>query len=95
MRRVALKGLWLRRGRAALTALAVILGVAMVSGTYVLTDTISKAFDEIFTGGYANTSAVVTPQEGRGLRRQRRADRARGTAGEVRAAPASRRPPAR
>ena len=62
MRRVALKGLWLRRGRAALTALAVILGVAMVSGTYVLTDTINRAFNEIFTGGYANTSAVVTPK---------------------------------
>ena len=42
MRRVALKGLWLRRGRAVLTALAVVLGVAMVCGTYVLTDTISQ-----------------------------------------------------
>ena len=32
-----------------LTALAIVLGVAMVSGTYVLTDTIDKAFDAIFT----------------------------------------------
>src|SRR4051794_32242735 len=63
MRRVALKGLWLRRGRAALTALAVILGVAMVSGTYVLTDTINRAFKDIFTGGYAHTSAVITPKK--------------------------------
>jgi putative ABC transport system permease protein len=63
MRRVALKGLWLRRGRATLTALAIILGVAMISGTYVLTDTISKAFKQIFTGGYANTAAVVTPKK--------------------------------
>ncbi len=60
MTRVALKGLWLRRGRAVLTALAVVLGVAMVCGTYVLTDTISKAFDSIFTTGAAKTSAVVT-----------------------------------
>ena len=63
MRRVALKGLWLRRGRASLTAIAVILGVAMVSGTYVLTDTIDRAFDEIFAGGYANTSAVVSARK--------------------------------
>src|SRR4051795_5981172 len=63
MRRVALKGLWLRRGRALLTALAVVLGVAMVCGTYVLTDTISKAFDDIFTTGSAKTSAVITGKE--------------------------------
>jgi putative ABC transport system permease protein len=41
MRRVALKGLAFRKVRALLTALAVVLGVAMVSGTYVLTDSIS------------------------------------------------------
>src|SRR3954451_19356634 len=63
MRRVALKGLWLRRGRAMLTALAVVLGVAMVCGTYVLTDTISKAFDDIFTTGSAKTSAVISGRE--------------------------------
>ena len=63
MRRVALKGLWLRRGRATLTALAVVLGVAMVCGTYVLTDTISKAFDDIFTSGAAKTSAVITGKQ--------------------------------
>ena len=37
---VALKGLAKRKLRALLTALAIVLGVAMVSGTYVLTDTI-------------------------------------------------------
>src|SRR3954470_19186768 len=63
MRRVALKGLWLRRGRALLTALAIVLGVAMVCGTYVLTDTISKAFDDIFTTGSAKTSAVISGRE--------------------------------
>ena len=63
MRRVALKGLWLRRGRALLTTLAVVLGVAMVCGTYVLTDTISNAFDSIFTAGNQNTSAVITAKD--------------------------------
>jgi putative ABC transport system permease protein len=60
VRRVALKGLWLRRGRALLTTIAVVLGVAMVCGTYILTDTIDKAFDQIFTTGNAGTNAVVT-----------------------------------
>ena len=32
-----------------LTALAIVLGVAMISGTYVLTDTINNGFDTIFT----------------------------------------------
>jgi putative ABC transport system permease protein len=62
MMRVALKGIATRKLRAALTALAVVLGVALVSGTYVLTDTIDKAFGEIFTSSYERTDAVVTPR---------------------------------
>jgi putative ABC transport system permease protein len=57
---VALKGLVTRRLRAALTALAIVLGVAMVSGSFVLTDTISKAFDTIFASSYSHTDAVVS-----------------------------------
>jgi putative ABC transport system permease protein len=56
----ALKGLAGRKLRAALTALAIVLGVAMISGAYVLSDTIDRAFDKIFTDTYANTDAVVT-----------------------------------
>jgi putative ABC transport system permease protein len=63
MRRVALKGLWWRRGRAVLTAFAVVLGVAMVSGTFILTDTINKAFDSIFQDSYSKTSAVISGKE--------------------------------
>ena len=63
MRRVALKGIWWRRGRAVLTAFAVVLGVAMVSGTFILTDTINKAFDTIFQDSYSNTSAVISGKE--------------------------------
>jgi putative ABC transport system permease protein len=63
MRRVALKGLWWRRGRAVLTAFAVVLGVAMVSGTFILTDTINKAFDGIFQDSYSKTSAVISGRE--------------------------------
>jgi putative ABC transport system permease protein len=59
MRRVALRGLVGRKLRTALTALAIVLGVAMVAGTLVVTDTIEKAFDSIFTSGYEQTDAVV------------------------------------
>lgn len=60
MIRVALKNLAGRKFRATLTALAVVLGVAMISGTYVLTDTIDRAFDTIFQETYAGTDAAVT-----------------------------------
>src|SRR4051794_547716 len=63
MRRVALRGLAWRKVRSVLTALAVVLGVAMVSGTYILTDTIKSAFDQIFKSSYANTSAIITGRE--------------------------------
>lgn len=60
MIRVALRGLAGRKFRAVLTALAIVLGVAMVSGTYVLTDTIDKAFSTIFEESYAGTDAIVS-----------------------------------
>jgi putative ABC transport system permease protein len=60
MRRVALRGLLARKLRSTLTAVAIVLGVAMVSGTLVLTDTIDKAFDSIFSSSYAQTDAVVS-----------------------------------
>ena len=56
----ALKGMLGRKLRTVLTALAIILGVAMVSGTFVLTDSISGAFDSIFASTYRNTDAVVS-----------------------------------
>ncbi len=57
---VALKGLAGRKLRAVLTAVAIVLGVAMISGTYVLTDTIKSAFNTVFTQVYKNTDAVIT-----------------------------------
>ncbi|HUJ91295.1 MAG TPA: ABC transporter permease [Gaiellaceae bacterium] len=57
---VALKGLMGRKLRAALTALAIVIGVAMVSGTFVLTDTIKAAFNTVFTEVYKNTDAVIS-----------------------------------
>jgi putative ABC transport system permease protein len=56
----AVRGLLARKLRTVLTALGVVLGVALVSGTYVLTDSISTAFDSIFKETYRNTDLAVT-----------------------------------
>jgi putative ABC transport system permease protein len=58
--RVALRGLLGRKLRATLTAIAIVLGVAMVSGTFVLTDSIDKAFDSIFTSVRKGSNVVVS-----------------------------------
>lgn len=55
----ALRSLAERRARAALTALAVVLGVAMIAGSLILTDTIDRAFTNIFASNYENTDLVV------------------------------------
>ncbi len=60
MIRVALKGLAGRKLRAALTAMAIVLGVAMISGTYILTDTIKSAFGTVFTQVYKHTDVVIS-----------------------------------
>ena len=64
MIKVALRGLAGRKLRAVLTGIAIVLGVAMISGTYILTDTVQRAFNELLVDSYAGTDAVVT---GKGL----------------------------
>jgi putative ABC transport system permease protein len=59
---LALRGLWARKVRALLTIFAVFLGVAFVSGSYILTDTIFAAFDEIFNESLKGTSVVITAE---------------------------------
>ena len=60
MTRVALKSLGTRRLRTVLTAFAIVLGVAMVSGAYTLTDTMGAAADSLSKASYSGTDAVVT-----------------------------------
>ncbi len=62
MIRFATRSLLARKLRTTLTALAIVLGVAMMSGTYVLTDTIDKAFSSIFDDSYAGVDVVVSGQ---------------------------------
>jgi putative ABC transport system permease protein len=57
---LALKSLWARKVRALSTTFAVVLGIAFVAGSYVLTDTILAAFNEIFSESLKGTSVVVT-----------------------------------
>jgi putative ABC transport system permease protein len=40
--------------------MAIVLGVAMISGTYILTDTIKAAFSTVFTTVYSKTDVVIT-----------------------------------
>ena len=63
MTKVALKGLLGRKTRAILTSLAIVLGVAMISGTFVLTDTIKKSFDSVFTQAYDKTDVTIAGKE--------------------------------
>ena len=60
MTRVALAGLLRRKLRASLTAIAIVLGVAMIAGTLVLTDSIDQAFNSIFTDVRQGSDVVVT-----------------------------------
>ncbi len=60
MTRFAIRGLLSRKLRTALTAIAIVLGVAMISGTYVLTDSIDQAFDRIFTDIRQGSNAVIS-----------------------------------
>ena len=98
MIKVALRGLAGRKLRAVLTAIAIVLGVAMISGTYILTDTIDRAFTTLFTESYAGTDAVVT---GRGstsrstARRRRTRPSTRRCSTRCAASTVSRSPPAR
>ncbi len=62
MTSLGLKSLWARKVRALLTSFAVFLGVAFVAGSFVLTDTIFAAFDEIFTESLKGTSVVITAE---------------------------------
>ena len=56
---VSLKSLMERRTRAILTAMAIVLGVAMIAGSLILTDTIDRAFTDVFGASYTKTDLVV------------------------------------
>ncbi len=59
MIRVALRNLLAGKLRLFLTVAAVTVGVSFVSGTFVLSDTMGKAFDELYAGLTSSTDVVV------------------------------------
>ena len=59
MWRATVKGVLARKVRLPLTALAVVLGVTFVSGTYVLTDTLKQSFGSLFSQYAAGVDLVV------------------------------------
>src|SRR3954452_5139644 len=63
MWKVTLKGIASKKVRFLLTGIAVMLGVAFISGTFVLTATISNTFDGLFSDIYQHTDAVVRAKE--------------------------------
>jgi putative ABC transport system permease protein len=63
MLNVTIKGLLSHKLRLLLTALAIVLGVSFVSGTYVLTDTMKATFTGLFQNVTKGTDVVVHTKE--------------------------------
>jgi putative ABC transport system permease protein len=63
MSAITIRGLWTRKLRASLTALAVLLGVMMISGTYVFTDTINHSFGRIFDTANKGIDIKIVPHK--------------------------------
>ena len=63
MFRVALASVLGNKIRLALTALAIVLGVAFVSGSFVLTDSIDAAFGTLLSEAAAGVDVYVNPVE--------------------------------
>lgn len=66
MLRATLKGVLAHKIRLLLTALAVVLGVAFVAGTYVLTDTLNATFDTLFDEVTQGVDVSVRAESGFG-----------------------------
>src|SRR3954471_12035845 len=65
MLKTTLAGLRVRKARLTLTAIAVVLGVAFVSGTLIVTDTVKAAFfDRFATQARHVDAAVEAPARG-------------------------------
>jgi putative ABC transport system permease protein len=66
MGKLVLRGFLQRKLRVLLTGIAIALGVALMAGTYILTDTINHAFAGIFSTAYKGHDVVVSPPEALG-----------------------------
>lgn len=69
---VALKNLWAHKLRSMFLALCIVLGVSFVAGTYVLTDTVTATFNDIFASVYERTDLTVRSVSDLGTDAERR-----------------------
>jgi len=65
---LVLRGFMQRKLRVLLTGIAIALGVALMAGTYVLTDTINRSFAGIFQTANRGHDVVITPTQALGRR---------------------------
>src|SRR4051794_5779893 len=63
---LVLRGFLQRKLRVLLTGIAIALGVALMAGTYILTDTINRSFASIFHTAAKGHDVVVTPRDALG-----------------------------
>ena len=70
MAKLVLRGFLQRKLRVLLTGIAIALGVALMAGTYVLTDTINHSFAGIFKTAAKGQDVVVSPSETLGREKQ-------------------------
>jgi putative ABC transport system permease protein len=98
MTKISLKGIWAHKRRLVGTLVAVFLGVAFLSGTLALGDTLRANFDQLFTEANAGTDALIRhqselstdpgePDSQRGLIPQSLVDDVRSVEGVAAAAP--------
>ncbi|GMQ93869.1 MAG: ABC transporter permease [Acidimicrobiia bacterium] len=64
MFRTAIKSLFAHKVRFVLTAIAIVLGVSLVAGTFIFTDTINSQFDDLLDDIYAGIDVSVRAQSG-------------------------------
>ncbi|MBT8215120.1 MAG: ABC transporter permease [Acidimicrobiia bacterium] len=62
MLRAAFKSVFAHKLRLFMTALAIIIGVGFVAGTFVFTDSINRTFDNLFEDAFEGIDVVVTSQ---------------------------------
>lgn len=62
MIRLALRNLLSRKRRTLLIALAVVVGVAQISGAFVLTDSMNSSIDKLFDTGQKGVDVVIAPK---------------------------------
>ena len=60
MTRYAIRSLLSHKLRTVLTAIAIVLGTAMMAGTFVITDQIRNAFSDIFGTSFAGTDVYLS-----------------------------------